>query len=110
MRVSRKVYRAGTFGLLNLLTNSMRYNNTEIFKTYSVSKSEKDSGCPESQIALFTHRIKHLTEHLNLRKNDLSAKLSLLKLVGKRKRFLAYLKNNSIGRYRDIVTSLGLRK
>lgn len=88
----------------------MHKNKKDIFKTYSLSKSEKDTGCSESQIALFTYRIKHLTEYLNIQKKDFSAKLSLLKLVGKRKRLLDYLKKENIERYRNIVTSLGLRK
>lgn len=89
------------------LTNQ---NKEDLFKTFGFKQSEKDSGSSESQIALFTHRIKHLTEHLSVKKKDYAAKLGLLKLVGKRKRLLAYLKRENLDRYRNIITSLGLRK
>lgn len=82
----------------------------DLFKTFGFQKSEQDSGSSESQIALFTYRIKHLTEHLSVKKKDHAAKLGLLKLVGKRKRLLAYLKKIDPSRYRDIIANLGLRK
>ncbi|WP_342265454.1 30S ribosomal protein S15 [Cardinium endosymbiont of Philonthus spinipes] len=85
-------------------------NKSDLFKTFGFQKSEQDSGSSESQIALFTYRIKHLTEHLSVKKKDHAAKLGLLKLVGKRKRLLAYLKKVDLNRYRDIITNLGLRK
>jgi small subunit ribosomal protein S15 len=80
----------------------------EIFKKYG--KSEKDTGSPEGQIALFTYRIKHLTEHLKKHKHDYGTERALIKLVGKRKKLLNYLKNNDIERYRKIIKELGLRK
>ncbi len=80
----------------------------EIFKKYG--KSEKDTGSPEGQIALFTYRIKHLTEHLKQHKHDYATERALIKLVGKRRRLLNYLKNNDIERYRNIIKELGLRK
>ena len=64
----------------------------------------------ESQIALFTFRIKHLTEHVKENHKDLSTKRSLMALVGKRRKMLAYLKEQDIERYRAIVKKLGLRK
>ena len=73
-------------------------------------KSNKDTGCPESQIALFSTRISHLTEHLKLNKKDFSTQRALINLVGKRRRLLDYLKNNDIERYRAIIKVLGLRK
>lgn len=82
----------------------------DLFKTFGFKKSEQDSGSSEAQIALFTYRIKHLTEHLSIKKKDHAAKLGLLKLVGKRKRLLAYLKKEDLGRYRAIINNLGLRK
>lgn len=85
-------------------------NKETLFKTFGFKKSERDSGSSESQIALFTYRIKHLTEHLSSKKKDFAAKLGLLKLVGKRKRLLAYLKEEDLDRYRSIITNLGLRK
>ncbi|CAH2560129.1 30S ribosomal protein S15 [Cardinium endosymbiont of Oedothorax gibbosus] len=95
------------------LLKTFGFNNSdksELFKTFGFQKSEQDSGSSESQIALFTYRIKHLTEHLSVKKKDYATKLGLLKLVGKRKRLLAYLKKVDLSRYRDIITSLGLRK
>jgi small subunit ribosomal protein S15 len=73
-------------------------------------KSATDTGSSESQIALFSYRINHLTEHLRANKNDHSTQLSLLKLVGKRRRLLDYLKECDIERYRNILKQLNLRK
>lgn len=81
---------------------------TEIFEKYG--KSNTDTGSPESQIALFSYRISHLTEHLKLNKKDHSTRLSLLKIVGRRKKLLKYLQVNDIERYRSIIKELGLRK
>ena len=80
----------------------------EIFAKYG--KSNTDTGSPESQVALFSYRIAHLTEHLKSNKKDHVTRLSLLKLVGKRRRLLDYLKEKDIERYRTIVKELGLRK
>ncbi len=80
----------------------------EIFGQYG--KSNKDTGSPESQIALFSHRIRHLTEHLKINKNDFSTQRALLKLVGKRRRLLDYLRKRDIERYRAIIKVLDLRK
>ncbi|MBP1673174.1 MAG: ribosomal protein [Bacteroidetes bacterium] len=80
----------------------------EIFTEYG--KSAVDTGSPESQVALFTVRIKHLTEHLKQNKKDLSTKRSLIALVGKRKKLLEYLKQQDIERYRELIKKLGLRK
>lgn len=79
-----------------------------IFKDHG--KSEKDTGSAEGQIALFTYRIAHLTEHLKKNKKDKATQLSLQKLVGKRRSHLNYLFNNDIERYRAIVKKLDLRK
>lgn len=81
---------------------------TEIFEKHG--KSNTDTGSPESQIALFSYRISHLTEHLKRNKKDHSTRLSLLKIVGRRKKLLKYLQNNDIERYRAIIKELGLRK
>lgn len=80
----------------------------ELFQTYG--KSNKDTGSAESQIALFSTRINHLTEHLRSNKKDFSTQRALLKLVGKRRKLLDYLKNNDIERYRAIIKALNLRK
>lgn len=82
----------------------------QIFKEKGFNKSEADTGSPESQVALFTHRINHLTEHLKVNKKDHDTKLSLLKLVGKRRRFLNYLQKVDLNRYRHIIAELNIRK
>jgi small subunit ribosomal protein S15 len=80
----------------------------EIFAQYG--KNEADTGSPEAQIALFTHRIKHLTEHVKENNGDRVTKRALITLVGKRKKMLEYLKRQDIERYRAIIKQLGLRK
>lgn len=80
----------------------------EIFKTYG--KSETDTGSSEGQVALFTHRINHLTEHLKRNKKDFGTRMALIRLVGKRRRLLDYLKHRDIERYRTIIKALGIRK
>ena len=72
--------------------------------------SEKDTGSTEGQIALFTTKINHLTNHLKENKKDYNTERSLLKMVGKRKSLLNYLKNKDINRYRSIIKKLSLRK
>ena len=80
----------------------------EIFEKYG--KSNTDTGSPEAQIALFSYRISHLTEHLKLNKKDYNTERSLKRLVGKRRRLLDYLTANDIERYRAIIKELGIRK
>lgn len=80
----------------------------DIFKKFG--KSEFDSGSAEGQIALFTHRIKHLTGHLKINNKDLVTERSLVMLVGKRKKLLNYLKKKEIERYRAIIKKLNIRK
>ncbi|MEN2434652.1 30S ribosomal protein S15 [Weeksellaceae bacterium A-14] len=80
----------------------------EIFSKHG--KSAQDTGSAEGQIALFTYRINHLSEHLKKNHKDFNTEKSLVKLVGKRKRLLDYLKNKDIARYRAIIAELGLRK
>jgi len=80
----------------------------EIFEKYG--KSNKDTGSAEGQIALFSHRISHLTDHLKEHKKDFSTRRALIQLVGKRRRLLNCLQNNDIERYRAIIKDLGLRK
>ena len=82
----------------------------QLFATHSQSKSAVDTGSPESQISLFTHRINYLTEHLKTHKKDHNTRLNLLKMVGKRRGLLEYLRNNNITRYRSILAELNLRK
>jgi len=71
---------------------------------------DTDTGSPEVQIALLTDRINHLTEHLKVHKKDHHSRRGLLMLVGKRRRFLDYLKDNDVERYRALIAELGLRR
>ena len=80
----------------------------EIFGQYG--KSNSDTGSAESQIALFSYRISHLTEHLKRNHKDHTTARSLTKLVGKRRALLDYLYDRDINRYRAIIKALGLRK
>ncbi|MDZ7737584.1 MAG: 30S ribosomal protein S15 [Bacteroidales bacterium] len=80
----------------------------EIFKSYG--DSEMDTGSAEGQIALFSYRISHLTDHLKKNKKDFSTQRALVSLVGKRRRLLDYLKGKDIERYREIIKALKLRK
>ncbi len=80
----------------------------EIFSKYG--KSNKDTGNTEAQIALFSYRIQHLTEHMKKNRKDFHTEHALVKLVGKRRNLLDYLKNKDIERYRAIIKKLGLRK
>lgn len=80
----------------------------ELFEKYG--KSATDTGSPESQIALFTYRISHLTEHLKANHKDFATERSLKMLVGKRRRLLDYLIRVDIERYRSIIKELGIRK
>lgn len=73
-------------------------------------QSENDTGSSEVQIALLTNRIHHLTEHVQVHKKDHHTRRGLLKLVGKRKRLLRYLRENDFERYRTVIQSLGIRR
>jgi small subunit ribosomal protein S15 len=72
--------------------------------------NEGDTGSPEVQVALLSHRISHLTEHLKTHKHDHHSRRGLLLLVGQRRRLLNYLRDTDIGRYRSLVERLGLRR
>ena len=71
---------------------------------------ETDTGSPEVQIGLLTHRISYLTEHLKIHKKDHHSRRGLLILVGRRRKLLNYVKNNDVKRYRTIIADLGLRR
>jgi small subunit ribosomal protein S15 len=95
----------------NLLERDMyltKEKKQEFFKTFG--SSDLDTGSAEGQIALFSYRIAHLTEHLKKNKKDFSTQRALIKLVGKRRRLLDYLKVKDISRYREIIKALNLRK
>jgi small subunit ribosomal protein S15 len=80
----------------------------EIIREYALSA--EDTGSPEVQVALLTNRITDLTEHLKIHKNDEHSRRGLLKLVGERRRHLAYLQKTNPQRYRSLIQRLGLRK
>jgi len=80
----------------------------EIFKKFG--KSETNTGSTEGQIALFTHRINHLTSHLKINKKDFNTERALIKLVGKRRSLLDYLIKVDIVKYRELIKELGIRK
>ena len=86
--------------------------NTEVKKELieKYKLHESDTGSPEVQIGLLTHRISHLTEHLKIHKKDHHSRRGLLMLVGKRRRLLNYVKNKDVQRYRAILDTLGLRR
>lgn len=80
-----------------------------IFKTYG--GSEKNTGSVDAQIALLTERITHISQHLNSgNKKDHSSNLSLIKMVGQRKRLLQYMSRTNLDGYRELIAKLGLRK
>lgn len=81
---------------------------TELINEYG--RTAGDTGSPEVQVAILTERIKELTEHLKVNKKDYHSRRGLLKMVGKRRNLLNYLKSKDIERYRAIVEKLGLRK
>ena len=72
--------------------------------------SETDTGSPEVQIAILTKRINDLNEHLKVHKKDHHSRRGMLKMIGRRRNLLAYLKKNDIERYRAIIAKLGIRK
>ena len=71
---------------------------------------ENDTGSPEVQVALLTNRIQYLTEHFKQHKHDYHSRNGLLKLVGQRRKLLSYLRKKDVNRYRELISSLNLRK
>lgn len=100
------------FTYIRALLRTTMYLSTEAKKAIFTEHggNAKNTGAAESQIALFTKRIDHLTEHLKLNKKDHGTEKALLDLVGKRKQILNYLRTHDIERYRAIIGKLGLRK
>lgn len=74
------------------------------------ARGENDTGSPEVQIALLTTRINQLQGHFKAHKHDHHSRRGLLKMVGQRRRLLAYLRKQDVNRYRELITALGLRK
>jgi small subunit ribosomal protein S15 len=85
-----------------------KVQKTQLIGEYRLTES--DTGSPEVQVALLTTRIDSLIEHLNTHKHDESSRRGLLKLVGQRRRHLAYLKKTDSRRYQQLIQRLGLRK
>lgn len=88
-----------------VLTSDEKKKLIEQFKVH-----EDDTGSPEVQVGLLTHRISYLTEHLKTHKKDHHSRRGLLILVGRRRRLLNYVKNKDVKRYRAIIETLGLRR
>jgi len=80
----------------------------EIVKKYR--QSETDTGSPEVQVALLTANIQHLTEHFKIHKHDHHSRRGMLKMVNQRRKLLDYLKGKDLGRYQELIASLGLRR
>lgn len=88
-----------------VLTTDQKKELIEQFKRH-----ESDTGSPEVQVGLLTHRIQYLTEHLKIHKKDHHSRRGLLMLVGRRRRLLNYVKSKDVKRYRTIIENLGLRR
>ena len=87
---------------------STRESKTELISSYRTH--DGDTGSPEVQIALLTRTIVHLTEHFKIHKKDHHSRQGLLRMVGKRRRLLDYLKRKDFERYQSIIAKLGIRK
>ena len=85
-----------------------RETKSEIIESYRVHQT--DTGSPEVQIAILSRRIEDLTEHFKTHQKDHHSRRGLLKLVGKRRRLLDYLKTNDVERYKEVIQRLGIRK
>jgi len=83
-------------------------DKTELIEQFKLH--ENDTGSPEVQVGLLTHRISYLTDHLKVHKKDHHSRSGLLILVGRRRRLLNYVKNKDVKRYRAIIETLGLRR
>ena len=80
----------------------------QIIKDYQAHAT--DTGSPEVQVAILTDRIAHLTEHLKVHKGDHHTRRGLMKMIGRRRRLLDYVRDNDVERYRDLIAKLGLRR
>ncbi len=87
-----------------MLEKEKKQGIIEEFKTHNA-----DTGSPEVQVAILTTRIRELTEHLKIHKKDHHSQRGLLKMVGRRRRLLQYLRNKDFSRYSDLIQKLGLR-
>lgn len=87
---------------------TLAVDKQKVIKEHSLSAN--DTGSPEVQVAIWTHRIKHLTDHLKSNKKDFHSRRGLLTLVNKRRSLLDYLKRKDLKRYQDLISKLGLRR
>ncbi|WP_027414650.1 30S ribosomal protein S15 [Aneurinibacillus terranovensis] len=87
------------------LTQERKQQLIEEYRTH-----ESDTGSPEVQIAILTEKINYLNDHLRTHKKDHHSRRGLLKMVGQRRNLLAYLKDNDVARYRELINRLGLRR
>ncbi len=108
MRLERRAFVYITIIYNNIRMYLSKEAKEELFAKHG--KGKNDTGSAEGQIALFTQRINHLTEHLKKNRKDYNTERSLVKLVGKRRSLLDYLTKKDVLRYRAIVKELGLRK
>ncbi len=92
----------------NQKNDILSMTDEEIISTFAVS--EKDTGSPEVQVALFTKRIQNLIEHLKKNKKDIHSRRGLLQMIGKRRRMLEYLKRKDEARYKKIIEAVGLKR
>ncbi len=83
-------------------------SKAELIGKYRVH--DKDSGSADVQVAILTNKIQYLTKHLEIHKKDHASRRGLIKMVGKRRRLLNYLRRKDVERYRNLINSLGLRK
>jgi small subunit ribosomal protein S15 len=89
----------------HLVSISVKSDVIQSYRTH-----DSDTGSPEVQVAILTARIKHLTEHFKIHAKDHHSRQGLLKMVGRRRRLLDYLKRKDLGRYQEVIGRLGLRK
>ena len=87
---------------------STKERNSEIMQQFR--RKESDTGSPEVQVAILSERIAHLTEHLKVHKGDHHTRRGLMKLIGRRRRLLDYVRANDVERYRELISRLGLRR
>ncbi len=104
----RILSRPDEFFSLRKVKNMLKEEKQEIIEKYAVH--EGDTGSPEVQIAILTHRIAALTEHLKQNHKDFHSRRGMLKMVGHRRNLLNYLQKKDIERYRAIIEKLGIRK
>src|SRR2546430_6130026 len=111
LRSTRRSRRIAGRALKNRTRQDTRYCMPDKAATIATHRlHETDTGSPEVQIAILSERITHLTEHLKQHKGDHHTRRGLMKLIGRRRRLLDYVRKNDVERYREIIARLGLRR